>query len=194
MLLNELSEGDDSSSEKRRSQSIGSESESESDASRPTNLDINGILGAIIHCPPNKRPTNSTSSSSSSSSSAKTKGTYLHRTTLGNGRVVETRVLVRNQNMPVSKRQRTELNVKEDNEVHQEQEDDMSSLLEASVGIQSFQDNAQHDNGMLTIGMMVQKLMTKQSCCSPPLMAVQTNTSTISHPISPVVTPHLLGL
>jgi hypothetical protein len=48
--------------------------------------------------------------------------------------------------------------------------------------------------GMLTIGMMVQKLTTKQSCRSPPLMAVRTNTSTISHPISPVVTPHLLGL
>jgi hypothetical protein len=54
MLLNELSEGDDSSSERRRSQSIGSESESESDASHPTNLDVNGILGAIIHGPPNK--------------------------------------------------------------------------------------------------------------------------------------------
>jgi hypothetical protein len=47
----------------------------------------------------------------------------------------------------VSKRRRTELNVEEDDEVHQEQEDDMSSLLEASVGIQSFQDNTQHDNG-----------------------------------------------
>jgi hypothetical protein len=149
MLLNELSEGDDSFSERRRSQSIGSESESESesDASRPTNLDVNGVLGAIIHGPPNKRPTNSTSSSSSSSSSAKTKGTYQRRTTLGDGRVVETRVSVRNQNKPVSKRRRTELNVEEDDEVHQEQEDDMSSLSEASVGIQSFQDNTQHDDG-----------------------------------------------
>jgi hypothetical protein len=55
MLLNELSEGDDSSSDRRRSQSIGSESESESDASRPTNLDVNGVLGVIIHGPPNKR-------------------------------------------------------------------------------------------------------------------------------------------
>jgi hypothetical protein len=115
MLLNELSEGDDSSSERRRSQSIGSESksESESDASRPTNLDVNGVLGAIIHGPPNKRPANSTSGSSSSSSSAKTKGMYQHRTTLGNGRVVETRVSVRNQNKPVSKRRWTELNVEE---------------------------------------------------------------------------------
>jgi hypothetical protein len=105
MLLNELSEGNDPSSERRRSQSIGSESESESesDASRPTNLDVNGVLGAIIHGPPNKRPANSTSGSSSSSSSAKTKGTYQRRTTLGDGRVVETRVLVRNQNKPVSK-------------------------------------------------------------------------------------------
>jgi hypothetical protein len=149
MLLNELSEGNDSFSERRRSQSIGSESESESesDASRPTNLDVNGVLGAIIHGPPNKRPTNSTSSSSSSSSSAKTKGMYQRRTTLGDGRVVETRVSVRNQNKPVSKRRWTELNVKEDDEVHQEQEDDMSSLSEASVGIQSFQDNTQHDDG-----------------------------------------------
>ena len=102
MLTNELSEGDDSSSERRRSQSIGSKSKSESDASRPTNLDVNGILGAIIHGPPNKRPTNSTSGSSSSSSSAKTKGTYQHRTTLGDRRVVETRVSVCNQNKPVS--------------------------------------------------------------------------------------------
>jgi hypothetical protein len=47
----------------------------------------------------------------------------------------------------VSKRRWTELNVKEDDEVHQEQEDDMSSLSEASVGIQSFQDNTQHDDG-----------------------------------------------
>jgi hypothetical protein len=150
MLLNELSEGDDSSSERRRSQSIGSESESErraSDASRPTNLDVNGVLGSIIHGPPNKRPANSTSGSSSSSSSAKTKGTYQCRTTLGDGRVVETRVSVRNQNKPVSKRRRTELNVEEDDEFHQEQEDDMSSLSEASVGIQSFQDNTQHDDG-----------------------------------------------
>jgi hypothetical protein len=77
MLTNELSEGDASSSE-RRSRSLGSKSES--DASRPTNLDVNGILGAIIHGPPNKRPANSTSGSSSSSSSAKTKGTYQHRT------------------------------------------------------------------------------------------------------------------
>jgi hypothetical protein len=145
MLLNELSEGDDSSSERRRSQSIGSESESESDASRPTNLDVNGVLGAIIHGPPNKRPANSTSGSSSSSYSAKTKGMYQRRTTLGDGRVVETRVSVRNQNKPVSKCRRTELNVEEDND--QEQEDDMSSLLEASVGIQSFQDNTQHDDG-----------------------------------------------
>jgi len=147
MLLNELSEGDDSSSERRRSQSIGSKSESESDASRPTNLDVNGVLGAIIHGPPNKRPANSTSGSSSSSSSAKTKGTYQRRTTLGDRRVVETRVSVRNQNKPVSKRRWTELNVEEDDEVHQEQEDDMSSLSEASVGIQSFQDNTQHDDG-----------------------------------------------
>jgi hypothetical protein len=54
MLLNELSEGNDSSSERRRSQLIGSESKSESDTSHPTNLDVNGILGAIIHGPPNK--------------------------------------------------------------------------------------------------------------------------------------------
>jgi hypothetical protein len=87
------------------------------------------------------------SGSSSSSSSAKTKGTYQRRTTLGDGRVVETRVSVRNQNKPGSKRRRTGLNVEEDDEVHQEQEDDMSSLLEASVGIQSFQDNTHHDNG-----------------------------------------------
>jgi hypothetical protein len=113
----------------------------------PTNLDVNGVLGAIIHGPPNKRPANSTSGSSSSSSSAKTKGTYQCRTTLGDRRVVETRVLVRNQNKPVSKHRRTELNVEEDDEVHQEQEDDMSSLLEASVGIQLFQDNTQHDDG-----------------------------------------------
>jgi hypothetical protein len=98
MLLNELSEDEDSSSESRRSQSIGSKSKSESDASHPTNLDVNGILGMIIHGPPNKRPANSTSGSSSSSSSAKTKGTYQRRTTLGNGRVVETRVLVHNKN------------------------------------------------------------------------------------------------
>jgi len=145
-LLNELS--DDSSSE-RRSQSIGSESESESDASRPTNLDVNGVLGAIIHGrPPNKRPANSTSDSSSSSTSAKTKGTYQRRTTLGDGTVVETRVSVRNQNKLVSKRRRTELNVEDDVEGHQEQQDDdMSSLSEASVGIQSFQDNTQHDDG-----------------------------------------------
>jgi hypothetical protein len=143
MLTNELSEGNDSSSE-RRSKSLGSKSES--DISLPTNLDTNGVLGEII-LGPNKHPANSTSGSSSSSSSAKTKGMYQHRTTLGNGRVVETRVLVRNQNKPVSKRRRTELNVEEDDEVHQEQEDDMSSLLEASVGIQLFQDNTQHDNG-----------------------------------------------
>jgi hypothetical protein len=61
MLTNELSEGDDSSSE-RRSKSLGSESES--DVSLPTNLDTNGVLGAIF-C-----PANSTSGSSSSSSSA----------------------------------------------------------------------------------------------------------------------------
>jgi hypothetical protein len=54
MLLNKLSEGNDSSSERRRSQLIGSESKSESDTSHPTNLDVNGILGAIIHGPPNK--------------------------------------------------------------------------------------------------------------------------------------------
>jgi hypothetical protein len=143
MLTNELSEGNDSSSE-RRSKSLGSKSES--DISLPTNLDTNGVLGEII-LGPNKHPANSTSGSSSSSSSAKTKGMYQHRTTLGNGRVVETRVLVRNQNKPVSKRRWTELNVEEDDEVHQEQEDDMSSLSEASVGIQLFQDNTQHDNG-----------------------------------------------
>jgi hypothetical protein len=73
MLLNELSEGYDSSSERRRSQLIGSESESESNASCPTNLNVNGILGTIIHGPPNKHPANSTSGSSSSSSSAKQK-------------------------------------------------------------------------------------------------------------------------
>jgi hypothetical protein len=99
MLTNELSEGDDASSE-RRSKSLGSESES--DESLPTNLDTNGILGAII-LGPNKRPANNTSDSLSSSSSAKTKGTYQRRTTLGDGRVVETRVLVRNQNKLVSK-------------------------------------------------------------------------------------------
>jgi hypothetical protein len=72
---------------------------------------------------------------------------YQCRTTLGNGRVVETRVLVRNQNKLVSKRQRTEqLNVKEDNEVHHER-DNMSSLLDASAGIMSFQDDTQHDDG-----------------------------------------------
>jgi hypothetical protein len=60
----------------------------------------------IIHGPPNKCPANSTSGSSSSSSSAKTKGMYQRRTTLGDGRVVETRVSVRNQNKPVSKHQR----------------------------------------------------------------------------------------
>ena len=143
MLTNELSEGDDSSSE-RRSKSLGSESES--DVSLPTNLDTNGVLGAII-LGPNKRPANSTSNSLSSSSSAKTKGTYQHRTTLGDGRVVETRVSVRNQNKLVSKRQRTEqLNVEEDDEVHHER-DDMSSLLDASAGIMSFQDDTQHDDG-----------------------------------------------
>jgi hypothetical protein len=64
MLTNELSEGDDSSSE-RRSKSLGSKSES--DVSFPTNLYTNGILGAII-LGPNKRPANSTSNSLSSSS------------------------------------------------------------------------------------------------------------------------------
>jgi hypothetical protein len=143
MLTNELSEGNDSSSE-RRSKSLGSKSES--DVSLLTNLYTNGILGAII-LGPNKRPANSTSNSLSSSSSAKTKGTYQHRTTLGDGRVVETRVLVRNQNMLVSKRQRTEqLNVEEDNEVHHER-NDMSSLLDASAGIMLFQDDTQHDDG-----------------------------------------------
>jgi hypothetical protein len=189
MLTNELSEGDDASSE-RRSKSLGSESES--DVSLPTNLDTNGILGAII-LGPNKRPANSTSDSLSSSSSAKTKGTYQRRTTLGDGRVVETRVLVRNQNKLVSKRQRTEqLNVEEDDEVHHER-DDMSSLLDASAGIMSFQDDTQHDDGYADNWDDGAEAM-KQSCRSLPLMAVRTNTSTISHPISPVVTPHLLGL
>jgi hypothetical protein len=143
MLTNELSEGNDSSSE-RRSKSLGSKSES--DVSLPTNLDTNGVLGAII-LGPNKRPANSTSNSLSSSSSAKTKGMYQRRTTLGDGRVVETRVLVQNQNKLVSKRQRTEqLNVEEDNEVHHERED-MSSLLDASAGIMSFLDDTQHDDG-----------------------------------------------
>jgi hypothetical protein len=143
MLTNDLSEGDDASSE-RRSKSLGSESES--DVSLPTNLDTIGILGTII-LGPNKRPANSSSDSLSSSSSAKTKGTYQRRTTLGDRRVVETRVLVRNQNKLVSKRQRTEqLNVEEDDEVHHER-DDMSSLLDASAGILSFQDDTQHDDG-----------------------------------------------